>query len=142
MKLRLFFLVVTWAAVLRGTCHAQLPAFSGAEGPGAMASGGRGGDVYHVTNLEFDKDGVIPGSLRHGLNTAPSDGRTIVFDVGGTIFQNGGGPNHWLRVSKDNITVAGQTAPGPAPEHASAEGSPGPSQRLRGVPNRTARRSA
>lgn len=92
--------------------QAQIPAFSGAEGPGATASGGRGGDVYHVTNLEFDANGTIPGSLRYGVNTAPSSGRTIVFDVGGTIFQNGGGGNAWFRSSKSNITVAGQTAPG------------------------------
>jgi hypothetical protein len=92
---------------------AQTPAFPGAEGPGATATGGRGGDVYHVTNLEFDQNGVIPGSLKYGINTAPSAGRTIVFDVGGTIYQNGGGANWWFRSSKSNITVAGQTAPGP-----------------------------
>lgn len=110
--MRLVLCVAVLSVFGVSTCWAQLPAFSGAEGPGATASGGRGGDVYHVTNLEFDLDGVIPGSLRYGLNTAPSSGRTIVFDVGGTIFENGGGPNHWLRVSKSNITVAGQTAPG------------------------------
>jgi hypothetical protein len=90
----------------------QIPAFSGAEGPGANASGGRGGDVYHVTNLQFDKDGLIPGSLKYGINNAPIEGRTIVFDVGGTIYQNGGGSNWWFRASKSNITIAGQTAPG------------------------------
>lgn len=52
-------------------------------------------------------------ALRYGLNNPPGSGRTIVFDVGGTIFQNGGGPNQWFRVSKDNITIAGQTASGP-----------------------------
>jgi hypothetical protein len=88
------------------------PAFSGAEGPGANATGGRGGDVYHVTTLDFDSTGVIPGSLRYGVNNAPANGRTIVFDVGGTIFQNGGGSQFWFRSSKSNITIAGQTAPG------------------------------
>jgi pectate lyase len=92
---------------------AQIPAFPGAEGPGATATGGRYGDVYHVTNLEFDVSGAIPGSLMYGIRTAPASGRTIVFDVGGTIYQPGGGPNFWFRASKDNITIAGQTAPGP-----------------------------
>ena len=93
----------------------SIPAFPGAEGPGANASGGRGGDVYHVTNLQDDHDGTIPGSLRYGLATAPAAGRTIVFDVGGTInlvadvHQS---THTWLRSGKSNITVAGQTAPG------------------------------
>ncbi|MCA9236985.1 MAG: hypothetical protein KDA44_16030 [Planctomycetales bacterium] len=94
-----------------GSGVAQIPAFSGAEGPGATASGGRGGDVYHVTTLDFDKDGVIPGSFRYGVNTAAGP-RTIVFDVGGTIYQPGGGSQYWFRSGKSNITVAGQTAPG------------------------------
>lgn len=102
---------VCWAVALN-CCVAQIPAFSGAEGPGALATGGRGGDVYHVTNLEFDKDGVIPGSLKYGINQAPSTGRTIVFDVGGTIYHDGGGSNWWFRSGKSNITIAGQTAPG------------------------------
>jgi hypothetical protein len=91
---------------------AQIPAFPGAQGPGATATGGRGGDVYHVTRLDFDNNGTIPGTLRYGINTAPSAGRTIVFDVGGTIYQGGGGSGWWFRSGKSNITVAGQTAPG------------------------------
>jgi hypothetical protein len=101
-----------WCALGAGVVTAQIPAFSGAEGPGATATGGRGGDVYHVTNLQFDKDGVMPGSLMYGIKNAPTAGRTIVFDVGGTIYQNGGGSNWWFRASKSNITIAGQTAPG------------------------------
>lgn len=95
------------------TVQAQIPAFSGAEGPGASATGGRGGDVYHVTNLEADKDGVIPGSLSYGIDNAPSAGRTIVFDVGGTIYLEGTSSGNRLRYGKSNITIAGQTAPGP-----------------------------
>ena len=83
-------------------------AFPGAEGAGAYATGGRGGGVYHVTNLA-DEDGggnAIPGSLRFGINSATGP-RTIVFDVAGNIELTGK-----LNVKKPNITIAGQTAPG------------------------------
>lgn len=105
------------AALLAGLAPAAhaLPAFSGAEGPGADATGGRNGDVYHVTNLLDDHDGTIAGSLRYGLVNAPAAGRTIVFDVGGTIRLTPDPHNSthtWLRSGKANITIAGQTAPG------------------------------
>lgn len=78
-------------------------AFPGAEGFGKYAKGGRGGDVYHVTNLYDDG----PGSLRYGIETADRP-RTIVFDVAGTIQL--ATP---IRVeNKSCLTIAGQTAPG------------------------------
>jgi hypothetical protein len=82
---------------------AQLPAFPGAEGAGAYAKGGRGGDVYHVVNLEPSG----PGSLAEGFNKVPESGRTIVFDVSGYIPISGR-----LVLNASKVTIAGQTAPG------------------------------
>jgi len=84
---------------------AQIKAFPQAEGFGAEARGGRGGDVYHVINL--NNSGV--GSLRYGIENAPASGRTIVFDVGGWInITSKLGVDTHIR----NLTIAGQTAPG------------------------------
>ncbi len=78
-------------------------AFPGAEGYGRFAIGGRGGQVYHVTNLNFDHN---PGSLLYGLKDLEGP-RTIVFDVSGVIDMN------FEAVFADpNVTIAAHTAPG------------------------------
>ena len=78
---------------------AGLPAFPGAEGFGAYATGGRTGTVYHVTNL----NDAGPGSFRDAVS---EPNRIVVFDVGGLIRVKS-------NVSlSSNLTVAGQTAPG------------------------------
>lgn len=78
---------------------AQQIAFPGAAGFGRFATGGRSGSVYHVVNL--DDSGA--GSFRDAVS---KPNRTVVFDLGGVIkIQDK------IHVA-ENITIAGQTAPG------------------------------
>jgi len=94
-------------ALLGSNVHAQLPAFPGAVGQGATATGGRGGDVYHVTNLLDYRSNqpAVVGSLRHAIASA-SGPRTIVFDVGGSLELA-----RPLSINKNGLTLAGQTSP-------------------------------
>lgn len=78
---------------------AALPAFPGAEGFGAVATGGRGGDVYKVTTLATSG----PGSLQWALDQPGP--RIIVFAVSGVIDGD-------VRIPHGDVTIAGQTAAG------------------------------
>ncbi|EIN07264.1 pectin lyase-like protein [Punctularia strigosozonata HHB-11173 SS5] len=89
-----------------------IPAFPGAEGFGAVASGGRHGSVYVVTNL----NDTGAGSFRDAVS---SPNRIVVFAVGELHHTV-----HYIRVHSGlitigdrivvspNVTIAGQTAPG------------------------------
>ena len=90
---------------------AQTLAFPTAEGFGKYASGGRGGKVVEVTNLNDSGE----GSFRWALTEAGRENATIVFRVSG-IIEIGPNPQRKgersIRAKLRNVTIAGQTAPG------------------------------
>jgi len=88
--------------------QSRTPAFPTAEGYGKWTTGGRGGKVVAVTNLEDDKNNPPQGSFRWALKQHGGEPITIIFNVSGTIDLNGND----LRSKRNNITIAGQTAPG------------------------------
>lgn len=106
---KMMLMMLSLMMAIAGT--AQTLAFPTAEGFGKYASGGRGGKVVEVTNLNDSGE----GSLRWALTEAGRENATIVFRVSGIINI---GPNpqrkneRSIRAKLKNVTIAGQTAPG------------------------------
>jgi hypothetical protein len=86
--------------VAAGEAAAAAPAFPGAEGFAALVTGGRKGQVYHVTTLADSGTGSFRDAVSQG-------NRIVVFDISGVIK-----PTDVIVVAGDNITLAGQSAPG------------------------------
>jgi len=76
-----------------------LRAFPGAEGWGAVASGGRGGRVIYVTNLNASGAGSFQDAV------AQSGPRYVLFKVSGVIHSD-------VQIRSGDLTIAGQTSPG------------------------------
>ena len=99
-KLLTLFFVLT-ATIGMYAQFESAPAFPGAEGHGRFVTGGRGGKIIHVTNL--NDSGA--GSLREAVKGTAK--KIVVFDVAGVIALNSD-----LGIG-DNTTILGQTAPEP-----------------------------
>ena len=98
-KIALLFMAAAFSCA---TAFADdVPAFPGAEGHGRYVTGGRGGRIVHVTNL--NNSGT--GSLRAAVSG--NDKKIVVFDVSGIIALSA------ELIIGDNTTIAGQTAPNP-----------------------------
>ncbi|MBI2259199.1 MAG: T9SS type A sorting domain-containing protein [Flavobacteriia bacterium] len=95
MKTKLFLIFILGNL----TClFSQIPSFPGAEGFGSFSTGGRGGQVIFVDNLNCSG----PGSLNEALSTPGN--KYIIFRVSGII-------DCAAEIVEGNCYIAGQTSP-------------------------------
>lgn len=101
---------ITLAKILSGlivtaatSANAQIPVIPGAAGYGIDTPAGRGGEVFRVTNLDYDG----AGSLKECIDAEGP--RVCVFEVSGAIDMN----YYHVSIRNPFITIAGQTAPSP-----------------------------
>lgn len=101
--LLIFFFTAAFSSCIAGIPGDSLQtlAFPGAEGFGKYVTGGRGGKVYIVSNLNDSG----PGSLRDAAEK--KEPRIILFSISGTIQLKS-----QLDIKSGNLTIAGQSAPG------------------------------
>jgi hypothetical protein len=101
ISISFLFLLFFWGCSGEPKEKTDIPAFPGALGAGKYTTGGRGGEVVLVTNLNDDGDGSFRKAVRkHGP-------RIVVFKVSGNINLKSS-----LDINNGDITIAGQTAPG------------------------------
>jgi hypothetical protein len=96
-------LLIIAVVLFQQISFAQQIAFPGAEGFGKYATGGRGGKVAAVTNLNDSGE----GSFRDALEKFPGEPLTVIFKVSGIIELQ-----TKIQIKRSNLTIAGQTAPG------------------------------
>lgn len=101
-KKLLSMLILLLSASLSALAQFQsAPAFPGAEGHGRFVTGGRGGDIRYVTNLNDSGDGSFREAVKGDAK------KIVVFKVGGVIALESD-----ISIGA-NTTILGQTAPAP-----------------------------
>ena len=103
MKISSKILILFFCVTILLKVNAQQIAFPNAEGFGKYATGGRGGKVVYVSNLNDAGE----GSFRWALEQFPNEPLTVLFKVAGVIDLK-----TKVQIKRSNLTIAGQSAPG------------------------------